>query len=173
MSSELKNLSAYNEEDLPSASPYSFGIVVSEWHFDITNALYEACKDTLIKHGAKEENLHVIQVPGTFELPYGAGLLFSQKQVDAVITLGCVIRGETRHNEYINHSVSQGLVQLSILAKKPCVFGVITPNNEEQANDRAGGKHGNKGTEAAVTAIRMASLKDSIKKVSKKIGFGN
>jgi 6,7-dimethyl-8-ribityllumazine synthase len=170
MASSLKNLSKYNESTIPSAEKMTFGIVVSEWNSKITHALYEACFDTLLKHGAKAENIHTEQVPGTFELPIGAKILASNEKLDAVVCLGCVIKGETSHNEYINQAVATGLVQLSILNSKPFIFGVLTPNDEQQAIDRAGGKYGNKGVEAAVTAIRMADMK--IKTAAKpKIGF--
>lgn len=171
MASAQKNLSDYNEENIPSAEELIFGIVVSEWNKEITHALYEGCFETLLKHGAKEENIHVTQVPGSFELPMGAKILASYHKVDAVVCLGCVIKGETQHNEYINQSVANGLMNLSVLSGKPFIFGVLTPNDMQQAKDRAGGKHGNKGVEAAVTAIRMAALKQALKTAKPKIGF--
>ncbi len=171
MASALKNLSKYDEKTIPLAEKMNFGIVVSEWNSKITHALYKACFETLIKHGAKPENIYTEQVPGTFELPVGAKILASSKKLDAVICLGCVIKGETSHNEYINQAVATGLVQLSILHNKPFIFGVLTPNDEQQAKDRAGGKYGNKGVESAVTAIRMASLKTKFGEPKQKIGF--
>lgn len=171
MASALKNLSDYDEQNIPAADEMSFGIVVAEWNAAITHALYEGCYDTLIKHGAKAENIHTMQVPGSFELPAGARILTGKHSPDAVICLGCVIRGETAHNEYINHAVANGLVNLSIATGRPYIFGVLTPNDEQQALDRAGGKHGNKGVEAAVTAIRMAALKRGDKEGKRKIGF--
>ena len=171
MASALKNLSVYDESTLPAAGEMSFGIVVAEWNASITHALYEACYDTLIKHGVQADKIHTVQVPGSFELPAGARILNGQKSLDAVICLGCVIKGETNHNEYINESVAHGLINLSIATGKPFIFGVLTPNNEEQALDRAGGKHGNKGVEAAITAIRMAALKRGATDSGKKIGF--
>lgn len=171
MASALKNLSQYDSETVPDAGGMSFGIVVAEWNAHITHALYEGCYDTLLKHGAKPDNIHTVQVPGSFELPAGARILNGQKNVDAVICLGCVIRGETNHNEYINSAVAQGLVNLSIATGKPFIFGVLTPNDEQQALERAGGKHGNKGVEAAVTAIRMAALRREFSEGKKKIGF--
>ena len=171
MASALKNLSDYDENSIPSAADLSFGIVVADWNKEITHALYEGCFDTLIKHGAKEENIHTAQVPGTFELPVAAKILASSKKVDAVICLGCVIKGETSHNEYINQAVANGLANLSLVSGKPFIFGLLTPNDEQQAIDRAGGKHGNKGVEAAVTAIRMVALKKSLTKTEGKIGF--
>ncbi|MBL7774390.1 MAG: 6,7-dimethyl-8-ribityllumazine synthase [Saprospiraceae bacterium] len=171
MASALKNLSEYDAGNVPDASACSFGIVVAEWNAAITHALYEGCYDTLLQHGAKAENIHTIQVPGSFELPAGARLLHGRKNPDAVICLGCVIKGETNHNEYINQAVANGLVNLSIATGKPFIFGVLTPNDEVQALERAGGKHGNKGVEAAVTAIRMAALKRELTEPGKKIGF--
>ena len=171
MASALKNLSDYDEQNVPAADEMSFGIVVAEWNAAITHALYEGCYDTLIKHGAKVENIHTMQVPGSFELPAGARILTGKHNADAIICLGCVIRGETAHNEYINHAVANGLVNLSIATGRPYIFGVLTPNDEQQALDRAGGKHGNKGVEAAITAIRMAALKRGDKEGKRKIGF--
>lgn len=172
MASALKNLSTYDDSTLPSAADMHFGIVVSEWNASITHALYEGCYDTLIKHGAVASNIHTIQVPGSFELPAGAKMLMSSRKVDAVICLGCVIKGETNHNEYINNAVATALANLSMATGRACVFGVLTPNDEQQALDRAGGKHGNKGIEAAVTAIRMAAIYKELNAVDKKIGFG-
>ncbi len=171
MASALKNLSEYNEQNIPSAEGLLFGIVVSEWNTKITHALYEACYETLAKHGAREENIHVIQVPGSFELPAGARMLADRLKVDAVICLGCVIKGETSHNEYINYAVANSLANLGMMYGRPFVFGVLTPDNEQQALDRAGGKHGNKGVEAAITAIRMADLRKNLGETKPKIGF--
>jgi 6,7-dimethyl-8-ribityllumazine synthase len=172
MASALKNLSEYDEKNMPSAAELHFGIVVADWNAKVTHALYKGCVDTLLQHGAKEENIHVVQVPGSFELPQAARLLLGAHKLDAVIALGCVIKGETSHNEYINNSVALGLTNLSIAASIPCIFGVLTPNDEQQAIDRAGGKYGNKGIEAGVTAIRMAALRKDLQKGGKaKIGF--
>lgn len=171
MASALKNLSEYNEENIPSATGMKFGIVVSDWNAEITHALYQGCYDTLVKHGAAEADIEAIQVPGSFELPAGARILADHKKPDAVICLGCVIKGETSHNEYINTAVANTLANLSVMYAKPFVFGLLTPNDEQQARDRAGGKHGNKGVEAAVTAIRMAALSKELGKGGSKIGF--
>lgn len=172
MASALKNLSSYDKSNLSSAKDMKIGIVVADWNEKITHALYEGCYDTLIKHGAEADNLQTIQVPGTFELPVGAKLLLQNKKMDAVICIGCVIKGETSHNEYINNAVSIGLTNLGIVSGVPCIFGVLTPNDEQQAIDRAGGKYGNKGVEAAVTAIRMAAIKKDLKTADKsRIGF--
>ena len=171
MASALKNLSEYDESTIPNAEGMRFGIVVSEWNAAITHALYEGCYDTLIKHGVPEENIFTLQVPGAFELPSGARLLSSRHTPDAVICLGCVIRGETNHHDYINQAVALGLMNMSVASGRPFIFGVLTPDNEQQALDRAGGVHGNKGVEAAVTAIRMAALKKETVEAKRKIGF--
>lgn len=171
MATALKNLSHYDDQNIPSADSMQFGIVVADWNAHITHALYEGCYDTLLKHGAKPENIRTVQVPGSFELPAGARILNGQHNPDAVICLGCVIKGETSHNEYINQAVANGLMQLSLATGKPFIFGLLTTNDEQQALDRAGGKHGNKGVEAAVTAIRMAALKTEQSGGKKKIGF--
>jgi 6,7-dimethyl-8-ribityllumazine synthase len=171
MASALKNLSQYDEGNIPDATAFTFGIVVSEWNTRITHTLYEGCFQTLVKHGAKPENIHVVQVPGSFELPAGAKMLASSRRFDAIICLGCVIKGETKHDEYISQAVATGLIGLSIGSGIPCIFGVLTPNSIEQALDRAGGKHGNKGVEAAVSAMRMATLRKELSKGSNKIGY--
>lgn len=173
MASALKNLSQYDEKNIPDASKMKFGIVVADWNAEITHALYEGCYDVMIKHGADPSAIHTIQVPGAFELTSGAKFLLKSKAVDAVVCLGCVIQGETKHNDYINNAVANGLTQLGLLSDKPCIFGVLTPNDMQQAKDRSGGKYGNKGVEAGVTAIRMASLKSQLGVTSKKIGFGS
>jgi 6,7-dimethyl-8-ribityllumazine synthase len=173
MASSLKNLSTYDDSNIPDASTMNVGLVVADWNQHITHALYEGCMETLTKHGMDADNIKVVQVPGTFELPSAARMLISRHtELDAVICIGCVIKGETKHDEYINLSVAQGLQSLSLMTGKPCIFGVLTPNDEQQALDRAGGKHGNKGVEAAVTAIRMAALKiDLSGKKKGTIGF--
>jgi len=171
MASALKNLSAYDEQSVPNAAEMHFGIAVADWNAHITHALYDGCLRTLLQHGAVEDQIHVVQVPGAFELPGAARLLIGSKKLDAIVAIGCVIQGDTRHNEYINHAVAQGLVQLSLASGIPCIFGVLTPDNEAQALERAGGALGNKGVEAAVTAIRMAALKKGMAEPTVKIGF--
>lgn len=163
MASALKNLSSYDENNIPSAEKMNFGIIVADWNAPITHALYEGCYETLLKHDAQADNIYTLQVPGTFELPVAARQLANKyPAIDAVICIGCVIKGETQHDEYINLSVANALQNLSIATGKAFIFGILTPNNEQQALDRAGGKHGNKGVEAAVTAIRMAALKEEL-----------
>lgn len=158
MASEIKSLSEYIEQDIPSAESKKFGIVVSEYYHDITSALYQGCVETLIKHGAKQDHIITYPVPGTFELTAGTQIALKTEKFDAVICLGVVIKGETQHDEYINHAVAQGITQLEIQYSTPCIFGVLTPNTMQQAIDRSGGKHGNKGIEAAVTAIKMTHI---------------
>ena len=166
--------SLYDEASMPNATDLRFAVVVSEWNPEITHALYHGCYDTLIKHGAKPENIFVSQVPGAFELPLAARLVAQRNKPDAVICLGCVIKGDTSHNEYINTSVASALMTLSMTTGRPFVFGVLTPNDMQQATDRAGGIHGNKGVEAAQTAIRMAALRKDLSSSDKAtIGFGN
>ena len=156
-----KNLSDYDVHSVPSAENMRFGVVVAEWNFEITAALAKGALETLKKHGATEENILLKYVPGTFELPLGGQYFAELENVDAVILLGCVIQGETRHFDYICDGATQGTVELNLKYNKPFIFGVLTTENEQQARDRAGGKHGNKGDEAAVTAIKMVHLKKS------------
>ncbi len=171
MAKKKKNLSAFDSKDIPDGSDYKFGIVVSKWNPEITSSLLEGAKQALIDAQVKEENIKIIYVPGAFELPAGAKMMLQHDAYDGVICLGCVIKGETSHNEYINSAVANGLTQLSILSGKACIFGLLTPNDMQQALDRAGGKHGNKGVEAAVTCLQMASIKKALKHPNKSIGF--
>lgn len=158
MATALKSLSEYDPDGVPSSKGMTFGIVVSEYNTDITFRLLEGCIETLTKHGAADEDIKVAYVPGTFELPYGAKILNDGIAPDALICLGCVIKGETDHDIYINHAVAQGITNLSMSINKPVIFGVLTPNNLQQAKERAGGKHGNKGVETAIAAIKMVAL---------------
>jgi len=163
MATSLKNLSDYNIADVPSASDMKFGIVVSEWNTEITEALYKGAYETLIKHGASEENILKKYVPGSFELTAGAKYLAEITDVDAVICLGCVIQGDTPHFDFVCQGVTQGMTQLNIQYPIPFIFGLLTTLDQQQALDRAGGKHGNKGDEGAVTAIKMVHLNRSLK----------
>lgn len=157
MSSAHQSLSTL-PKNLPNAEPFQFGIVVSEWNEEITGALLNGAMEALLLAGAKKENIIVKNVPGSFELTAGASLLLNEKKWDAIICLGCVIQGETRHFDFICDAVANGITQLSIQYNKPVIFGVLTPNSMQQAIDRAGGKYGNKGFEAGITAIKMADL---------------
>lgn len=162
MSSADKNLSVFNTEGLPDISNKKFAIVVAEWNSEITEKLFEGAYQTLVNYGATEANILRGNVPGSFELTLGAHWFAQREDIDAVIALGVVIQGETKHNDYINHAVAQGITNISIQNNKPVIFGVLTPNNMEQAIDRAGGAFGNKGDEAAMTAIKMVGLKDQV-----------
>jgi 6,7-dimethyl-8-ribityllumazine synthase len=171
MSSKDQNLSSESKEELKSVKDFSFAIVVSHWNEDITYALRDECIATLKHHGALPENINVHYVPGAFELPLGARIVMGQKKVDAVICLGCVIKGETDHDKYISSAVASGIMNLGLTSKKPVIFGLLTPNTKRQALDRAGGKYGNKGVEAAHTAIQMVHFNNPDHNTKKGIGF--
>ena len=158
MATSLKNLSDYDSSLVPDASALSIGIVVAEWNPHINNALLQGAVETLKKHGVSEANIFISYVPGSFELTYGCKMMAENYDVDAVIAIGTVIQGDTPHFDYICQGVTYGISELNLSFEIPFVFGVLTTNTEEQALDRCGGKHGNKGTEAAVTAIKMALL---------------
>ena len=158
MSSSLKNHSSYNKDEIPSGEKGIFGIVVSEWNKEITDNLLQGAVETLLEHGVDEKDIYVRHVPGSFELPFGASTLLEKKKFDAVICLGCVIQGETRHFEFISQAVAHGIMKVSLSEGIPVIFGVLTTDTLQQAKDRSGGALGNKGTEAAVTALKMAAL---------------
>ena len=157
MATTNNNLSDFNKDSLPDSSNMKIGIVVSKWNNKITDGLYNGAFTTLIESGISENNIEKIEVPGSFELIFGAKLL-SRKDVDAIICLGSVIQGETKHFDYVCQAVSNGVKDLNISLNIPVIFGVLTDNTMEQAVNRSGGKHGNKGVEAAVTAINMVHL---------------
>ncbi len=163
MASHLKNLSDFSHTTVPPANEYKFGIIVAAWNAEVTGKLYEGAYSTLIKHGALEENIISLEVAGSYELIAAADILLTRKNLDAVICLGCVIQGETRHFDFICDAVGNGIAQVGIKHTKPVIFGVLTTENQQQALDRAGGIHGNKGDEAAITAIKMAELASSLK----------
>ena len=152
------NLSAYDKSQLPDVQSMRIGIVVSEWNNDITDNLLRGAVETLTECGASLDYINIIYVPGSFELPSGAQMLLENTSVEAVITLGCVIRGETPHFDFVCNACAQGVKDVSIKYKKPVIFGLLTDNNVEQSRARSGGNLGNKGVEAAVTAIKMISL---------------
>jgi 6,7-dimethyl-8-ribityllumazine synthase len=158
MSTEHKNLSIFSTSNLPDISKKKFAIIVAEWNDHITESLAKGAIDTIIKYGGDEKNIIKIYVPGSFELSYGSQVYAQKPEIDAVIAIGCVIQGETKHNDYINNAVANGLTQVALKYNKPVIFGVLTPNTNQQAIDRAGGKHGNKGDEAAITAIKMLGI---------------
>ncbi|MBV2226464.1 MULTISPECIES: 6,7-dimethyl-8-ribityllumazine synthase [Sphingobacterium] len=158
MSSTLKNLSDFSHLQVGNAENLKFAIVVSQWNAQITGALLNGAYKGLLENGAKEENIELIEVPGSYELISGSDIALRNQELDAVITLGCVIQGETRHFDFICDAVANGIAQVGIKYNKPVIFGVLTTDNQEQALDRAGGKHGNKGEEAAITAIQMGLI---------------
>lgn len=163
MATKFHNLSEYDLNSVPSAQGMRFGIVVSEWNNNITGALLQGAFDTLTKHGASEEDITVMTVPGSFELVFGASQMVKSGKMDAVIAIGCVVRGDTPHFDYICEGTTQGLASLNERFDVPVIYGLLTCNNMEQAQDRAGGTLGNKGDECAITAIKMVDYYHKIK----------
>jgi 6,7-dimethyl-8-ribityllumazine synthase len=155
MASSNKNLSTFSNKNIKNISDRKFGIVVSEWNSEVTEALYSGTIETLLQNGAAKEHIIRKTVPGSYELTLGAQWLAEHEEIDAVICLGCVIQGETPHFDYICQAVANGITHVGLKFNKPVIFGVLTTFNHQQALDRAGGKHGNKGDEAAATAIKM------------------
>ncbi len=156
------NLSDYKKININNADDFSIGIVVSEWNDFITENLYLGCKETLLLEGVKEENIKLFRVPGAYELNYASMQLCKRGQYDAVIAIGCVIRGETSHFDYVCSAVAQGIKDCNILTETPAIFCLLTDDNKEQSIARSGGIHGNKGVEAAVTALKMIDFKRSL-----------
>jgi 6,7-dimethyl-8-ribityllumazine synthase len=156
------NLSNYDPSTIPDGKDYRIGIIAAEWNPEVTDALLQGAIDTLLEHGVKEENLIVRRVPGTFELSSAADIMLDSQYPDAVICIGCVIQGETRHFEFICQAVSQGITNVAIKHECPVIFSVLTTDTMQQALDRAGGKHGNKGVEGAVAALKMLAFKESV-----------
>ncbi|MEO1029956.1 6,7-dimethyl-8-ribityllumazine synthase [Winogradskyella sp.] len=164
MATANHNLSNYDKATIPNAKDFRFGIVVSEWNANITEGLWQGAFDALIDCGALKENIVRWNVPGTFELTYGAARLSKSiyaesGMLDAIIVIGCVIQGETKHFDFVCEGVTQGIKDLNLKGDIPVIFCVLTDNNMQQSIERSGGKHGNKGTEAAITAIKMAKLR--------------
>lgn len=158
MATANKNLSDYDKTTIPNAKDFRFGIVVSEWNDTITEGLFQGAFNTLLENGVSPENIITWHVPGSFELIYGSKKM-QEKQVDAVIAIGSVIQGETKHFDFVCEGVAQGIKDLNVLHDTPVIFCVLTDNTMQQALDRSGGKHGNKGTEAAIAAIKMADIR--------------
>ena len=158
-----KNLSQYDKNTVPNAKDFRFGIVVSEWNETITSGLYKGAVEALLENGALQENIISWDVPGSFELIYGSKRMLETQNVDAVIAIGSVIQGETKHFDFVCEAVSQGIKDLNVQTDIPVVFCLLTDNNMQQAIDRSGGIHGNKGTEAAIVAIKMAFLREQTK----------
>ena len=159
MASNLKNLSDYSSKNIVDMGNKKFAVIVSEWNEEVTESLYQGAYETLIANGVAKENIIKKSVPGSFELTLAAQWMAEQESIDAVICLGCVIQGETRHFDFICDAVAHGVTNVSLKYNKPVIFGVLTPNTQKQAIDRAGGKHGNKGDEAAITAVKMLGFK--------------
>ena len=158
MATALSNLSDYNAEDVPNANGLRVGLVVSQWNKEITHALYKGAVETLSSHGVQDQDMITFNVPGSFELPFGASKMIDKYSPDAVIVIGSVIQGETKHFDFVCQATAQGVMDLNIQTQVPVIFCVLTDNTLQQAQDRSGGKHGNKGVEAAVAAIQMANL---------------
>ena len=152
------NLSHYDKTTIPNAKDFRFGIVVSEWNSDITKNLQKGAIETLLDCGAKQENIISWEVPGSFELVYGCKKMLETLQLDAIIAIGNVIQGETKHFDFVCNGVTQGIIDLNVKYSTPIIFCVLTDNTKQQSIDRSGGKFGNKGIESAVAAIKMASL---------------
>ena len=152
------NLSRYDKSTIPNAKNLRFGIVVSEWNDSITENLFKGAEQTLIDNGADQENIVRFNVPGSFELVYGCKKMLETQSVDAVIAIGTVIQGETKHFDFVCEGVAQGIKDLNIIYDVPTIFCVLTDNTLQQSIDRSGGKHGNKGVECAIAAIKMAVL---------------
>lgn len=163
MATAYQNLSAYNADLVPDASAMRFGIVVAEWNPDVTEKLLEGAVNTLERHGALAKNIIVTRVPGTFELTFGAREVAESCEVDAVIVLGCVVRGDTPHFDYVCQGVTIGITKLNLIFGIPFIFGVLTTDTMQQSLDRAGGIHGNKGDEGAITAIKMIDFSCKLK----------
>ena len=158
-----QNLSEHDSSKVPSAAGRKIGIVVSEWNAEVTEALKNGALETLLKYGAKKEDITLRYVPGSFELPMGAQMMFdADEDLEAVICLGCIIQGETRHFEFIANATANGIMNVGREYGSPVIFGILTTNDMQQAMDRAGGKHGNKGVEAAVTCIKMLAVERSL-----------
>ena len=158
MATAYQNLSSCDNNTVPHSPLLRVAIVCAEWNADITGKLLEGACNTLEKHGVKPDNIFVEYVPGTYELTFGAQRMAAHYRPDAVIVLGCVIQGDTPHFDYVSQGVTEGTTHLNAILETPVIFGVLTTNDKQQALDRAGGKYGNKGDEAAVTAIKMAAF---------------
>jgi 6,7-dimethyl-8-ribityllumazine synthase len=158
----LKNLSDYDAGSVPGGEGKRVAVVVAEWNNEVTFRLRDGAISSLKKHGVKENDISVHYVPGAFELTLGAEWCGTAENIDAVICIGCVIKGDTPHFDFICQGVTYGLTELNISLSKPVIFAVLTTNNLQQAMERAGGVHGNKGDEAAITALKMLGLRDEL-----------
>ena len=162
MASALHNLSNYDTTTVPDGNGWKIGVVVSEWNEEVTGALLDGAFNTLLKHGVNKEDIIVRFVPGSFELVYGSAVMIEDTDVDAVIAIGCVIRGDTPHFDYICQGATQGLAELNRLAEVPVIYGLLTCNTMQQALDRCGGALGNKGDECAITALKMIKFRENL-----------
>ncbi len=158
MATSTKNQSVYDKKTIPNAKNLRFGIVVSEWNSKITEGLFKGAETTLLDCGVKQGNILRWNVPGSFELTFGCKKMIQQNNPDAVIAIGSVIRGETKHFDFVCSATAQGIKDLNVITDTPVIFCVLTDENLQQAKDRSGGRYGNKGTEAAIAAIKMALL---------------
>ncbi|MAY23192.1 MAG: 6,7-dimethyl-8-ribityllumazine synthase [Flavobacteriaceae bacterium] len=164
MATENKNLSTYDKQSIPNAKNFRFGMVVSEWNETITEGMFQGAFDAILDCGGIKENIVRWNVPGSFELIYGCKKMTqSFDMLDAIIAIGSVIQGETKHFDFVCDGVTQGIKDLNLQQDIPVIFCVLTDNTLQQAIDRSGGKHGNKGTEAAIAAIKMAQLRKDAK----------
>jgi 6,7-dimethyl-8-ribityllumazine synthase len=159
MATVNKNLSTYDKATIPNAKDFRFGIVVSEWNENITEGLCEGAIAALIENGVASTNIIRWNVPGSYELVYGAKHMLKTQKVDAIIAIGSVIQGETKHFDFVCSATAHGIKDLNVHSDIPVIFCVLTDNTLQQAIDRSGGIHGNKGIEAAVAAIKMAALR--------------
>lgn len=158
MATANRNLSHYDKDGLPKADHLKIGLVVSEWNTEITEGLFTGAQSALIDCGVKEMNILRWDVPGSFELTFGCKKMIQEAKPDAIIAIGSVIRGETQHFDFVCSATAQGIKDLNLHFTTPVIFCVLTDNNLQQAKDRSGGRHGNKGAEAAIAAIKMAAL---------------
>jgi 6,7-dimethyl-8-ribityllumazine synthase len=160
MATENNNLSNYDKTTIPNAKKFRFGMVVSEWNPKITEGMFQGAFDALLDCGVVKENIVRWNVPGSFELVYGCKKMQqSYPMLDAIIAIGSVIEGETKHFDYVCEATTNGIMQLNLQNEIPIMFCVLTDRTLQQAIDRSGGKHGNKGVEAAIAAIKMAQLR--------------
>ncbi len=156
-----KNLSEYNKEKMPDASQWSFGLIVSEWNENITENLFLGAQQALIENNVLPANIKRVNVPGSYELIAASHKLCATNKFDAIVAIGSVIQGETKHFDFVCQGVSNGIAQINASQNTPVIFCVLTDNTMQQSIDRSGGKHGNKGTEAGIAAIKMAQLKNT------------
>lgn len=163
MATAGKNLSTYDSDTIPNGADFKIGIVVSEWNESITGNLCRGAKETLSRNGVKEENIIIHNTPGSFELPLGAQWMLDREDIDGVVAVGSVIQGETKHFDFVCQATAQGIKDVGLKYDKPAIFCVLTDNTMQQAIDRSGGRHGNKGTEAAIACLKMIELKRKLK----------